>query len=67
MFPIAFAFWRMPDAEVWLLMFGIRSIPSILFVPMNDRPQMAAGALPKESFVQAINEILLPADVAAET
>jgi thioredoxin len=39
--------------------FGIRSIPSILFIPMNDRPQMAAGALPKESFVQAINEILL--------
>lgn len=44
--------------------FGIRSIPSILFVPMNDRPQMAAGALPKESFVQAINEILLPESVA---
>ncbi len=39
--------------------FGIRSIPSILFIPKNDRPQMAAGALPKESFVQAINEILL--------
>lgn len=39
--------------------FGIRSIPSILFVPMNDKPQMAQGALPKESFVQAINEILL--------
>jgi thioredoxin len=39
--------------------FGIRSIPSILFVPKNDKPQMAAGALPKESFVQAINEILL--------
>ncbi len=39
--------------------FGIRSIPSILFVPMGDRPQMAAGALPKESFVQAINDVLL--------
>lgn len=39
--------------------FGIRSIPSILFVPVNDKPQMAAGALPKQSFVQAINEILL--------
>lgn len=45
--------------------FGIRSIPSILFVPKNDKPQMAAGALPKESFVQAINEILLN-DVAVE-
>ncbi|PLX26873.1 MAG: thioredoxin [Ignavibacteria bacterium] len=39
--------------------FGIRSIPSILFIPKGDKPQMAAGALPKESFVQAINEILL--------
>ena len=46
--------------------FGIRSIPSILFVPMNDRPQMAAGALPKESFIQAINEILLPVSVAQD-
>jgi thioredoxin 1 len=24
-------------------MFGIRSIPSLLFVPMNGKPQMAAG------------------------
>jgi thioredoxin len=46
--------------------FGIRSIPSILFVPMSDRPQMAAGALPKESFVQAINEILLPERVTQD-
>ncbi|MCB2204525.1 thioredoxin [bacterium] len=46
--------------------FGIRSIPSILFVPKSDKPQMAAGALPKESFVQAINEILLTEDVAVE-
>lgn len=46
--------------------FGIRSIPSILFVPMNDKPQMAAGALPKESFVQAINEILLAAEVPVQ-
>ncbi len=45
--------------------FGIRSIPSILFVPMGEKPQMAAGALPKESFVQAINEILLTEAPAA--
>ena len=44
--------------------FGVRSIPSILFVPMGERPQMAAGALPKESFVQAINDILLKETVA---
>lgn len=39
--------------------FGIRSIPSILFCPKDDQPQMAAGALPKQSFEQAINDILL--------
>lgn len=38
--------------------FGIRSIPSILFIPMEGKPQMTMGALPKESFVQAINEVL---------
>ena len=38
--------------------FGIRSIPSILFVPMNSQPQMAAGALPKQEFVKAIESVL---------
>lgn len=38
--------------------FGIRSIPSVLFVPLNDKPQMSVGALPKEGFVQAISEVL---------
>jgi thioredoxin 1 len=38
--------------------FGIRSIPSILFVPMNEQPQMAAGALPKAAFEKAIEEVL---------
>lgn len=38
--------------------FGIRSIPSLLFVPTDGQPQMAAGALPKETFVQAINDVL---------
>ncbi len=42
--------------------FGIRSIPSILFIPVSGQPQMAAGAMPKEGFVQAINEILLPSN-----
>jgi thioredoxin len=38
--------------------FGIRSIPSILFVPKTGKPQMAMGALPKESFVKAITDVL---------
>ncbi|MDN4754641.1 thioredoxin [Porphyromonadaceae bacterium W3.11] len=39
--------------------FGIRSIPTLLFVPMEGAPQMAQGALPKDALVQAINEVLL--------
>ena len=39
--------------------FGIRSIPTLLFCPMNGAPQMAQGAMPKDSFKQAINEVLL--------
>jgi len=39
--------------------FGIRSIPSLLFCPVDEQPQMAQGALPKDSLKQAINEILL--------
>ena len=38
--------------------FGIRSIPSLLFVPKNGQPQMAMGALPKESLVQAFKDVL---------
>ena len=39
--------------------FGIRSIPSILFCPMNGAPQMAQGAMPKDAFKKAIEEVLL--------
>jgi thioredoxin 1 len=39
--------------------FGIRSIPSLLFVPMTGQPKMAVGALPKEAMKQAIQEELL--------
>ncbi|MDP4290929.1 MAG: thioredoxin [Bacteroidota bacterium] len=39
--------------------FGIRSIPSLLFVPMEGKPQMVQGAIPKAQLKQAIDEILL--------
>lgn len=39
-------------------MFGIQSIPSLLFVPVDGQPQMAMGALPKATFEQAITEVL---------
>ncbi len=38
--------------------FGIQSIPSFLFIPVGDQPQMAMGALPKASFVSAIKDVL---------
>lgn len=39
--------------------FGIRSIPSLLFVPMDGQPQMAQGALPKDALKEAIGSVLL--------
>ena len=38
--------------------FGIQSIPSILFIPLDGMPQMALGALPKETFREAIGQVL---------
>jgi thioredoxin len=38
--------------------FGIRSIPSFLFVPAAGQPQMAMGALPKETFIKAFKDVL---------
>lgn len=46
------------DAEQELAaVFGIKSIPSVLFCPVADQPRMSVGALPKEGFEQAINDI----------
>lgn len=39
--------------------FGIQSIPTLLFIPMNDKPQMAQGALPKAQLKSAIESVLL--------
>jgi thioredoxin len=39
--------------------FGIRSIPSVLFCPGEGKPQMATGALPKDSYIKTIDEFLL--------
>ena len=38
--------------------FGIKSIPSMLFVPMDGKPQMSVGALPKDGLIQAMDEVL---------
>lgn len=39
-------------------MFGIQSIPSLLFVPKEGQPQMAMGALPKDTFKKAFQDVL---------
>ena len=38
--------------------FAIRSIPSMLFIPMNEQPQMSNGALPKQELQKLIREVL---------
>ncbi|OAV71675.1 Thioredoxin C-1 [Bacteroidales bacterium Barb4] len=47
------------EEEELAAVFGIKSIPSLLFIPAKGQPQMAAGALPKEEFVRQINAFLL--------
>jgi thioredoxin 1 len=47
------------DQQELAAIFGIQSIPSILFVPAKGQPQMAMGAMPKDSFIKVINEVLL--------
>ena len=39
--------------------FGISGIPSILFCPKTEKPQMSSGLLSKADFDKAINEVLL--------
>jgi len=38
--------------------FAIQSIPSMLFIPMEGKPQMAQGALPKDVLEKAIADVL---------
>ena len=46
------------DQQELAAAFGIQSIPSLLFVPLNNKPQMSVGALPKNSIIKAISEVL---------
>lgn len=41
-------------------MFGIQSIPSLLFIPLGGEPKMAIGALPKKELKKIIEEELMP-------
>jgi len=46
------------DQQELAAAFGIRSIPSLLFIPKEGQPQMAMGALPKETFKKTIEDVL---------
>ncbi|TCJ12084.1 thioredoxin [Flaviaesturariibacter flavus] len=39
--------------------FGIQSIPTLLFIPTEGTPMMQKGAIPKNAFQQVIEEQLL--------
>lgn len=39
--------------------FGIQSIPTILFIPREGQPQAAMGALPRQTFETVIQDVLL--------
>ncbi len=39
--------------------FGITSIPTLIFIPVEGNPQMSQGALPKDTLKEIINEVLL--------
>jgi len=39
--------------------FGITSLPTVVFVPVSGAPSAQKGALPKESYKQIIDEFLL--------
>jgi thioredoxin len=38
--------------------FGIQSIPTLLFIPKEGQPQVAMGALPKAKIKDAMREVL---------
>lgn len=40
-------------------LFGIQSIPTLLFIPAEGEPMMQRGAIPKSAFKQVIEERLL--------
>lgn len=41
------------------MLFGIQSIPTLLFIPVQGAPMAQKGALPKKAFKQVIEERLL--------
>lgn len=38
---------------------GIRSLPTVVFIPQTGQPQIIVGAAEKDTFIRAIQEVLL--------
>jgi thioredoxin len=49
------------DQRELAAIFGIESLPTVLFIPMQGNPSVQKGALPKESYKKIIDEFLLKA------
>ena len=59
---------KYPQIDIWKInvetetelsqIFDIKSIPTMLFIPLNGAPQINTGALPKEAFVEGIENLL---------
>jgi thioredoxin len=47
------------DEQELASVFGIQSIPTLLFVPKSGQPQAAMGALPRQTFEKVIQDVLL--------
>lgn len=47
------------NEEELAAVFNIRSIPTILFIPVNGQPQIVTGAMPKPQLIEAIEHVLL--------
>ena len=45
--------------------FGIRSIPSVLYIPMTGSPAMATGLAPKEDIIKTINDVIFKEKASA--
>lgn len=42
--------------------FGIRSIPTLLWIPMKGKPTMTQGAMPRQDLKRMIDDVLLSED-----
>jgi len=47
------------DERELAAVFGIQSLPSVLFIPMTGKPSLQKGAMSKEAYKQIIDDFLL--------